>query len=279
MTYPPKRSKPELALVTGAAGGLGSATARRLAADGAKVAVTDINSERLKPLADEIGAVPLPADGSNFDAIRDVVAQAVAELGGLDTVIATQGAAISGTAHPKHVDAYHHALDVNLHGAFYVAGQTLPHLAERQGSLVLVASTAGLISGPPGTVGYSAAKAAIIGLTRWLARDYGRKGVRVNAVCPGWIRTPLGEGAMAYLADREGITLDEAYALTARYVPLGRVAEPEEIAACCVFLASGEASIVTGHVLVADGGGAAVDASTVAFDEPAGHTASNESPR
>jgi NAD(P)-dependent dehydrogenase (short-subunit alcohol dehydrogenase family) len=133
---------------------------------------------------------------------------------------------------------------------------------------VLFASTAGLIAGPPGTVGYTAAKAAIIGITRWLARDYGPRGVRVNAVCPGWVRTPLGEGAMAYLAQREGITLDEAYALTAKHVPLRRAAEPEEIASVCAFLASADASMVTGHVLVADGGGAAVDSSTVIFDEP-----------
>jgi NAD(P)-dependent dehydrogenase (short-subunit alcohol dehydrogenase family) len=267
MTYPPRRKKPELALVTGAAGGVGSATARRLVADGARVAATDINADGLKALADEIGVLPLPADGTDRGAVLEVVAAAVGEFGGLDTVIAAQGAAVSGTARPKHVDAYHRALDVNLHGSYYLAGEVLPHLVESQGSLVLFASTAGLMAGPPGTVGYTAAKAAIIGVTRWLARDYGPKGVRVNAVCPGWVRTPLGEGAMAYLAQRESITLDEAYARTAAHVPLRRVAEPEEIAAACAFLASGDASMVTGHVLVADGGGAAVDASTIVFDE------------
>jgi NAD(P)-dependent dehydrogenase (short-subunit alcohol dehydrogenase family) len=268
MSYPPRRKKPELALVTGAAGGVGSAVVRRLVEDGAKVAATDIDADRLKALADETGAVALPADGTDRDAVREVIAQTVAELGGLDTVIATQGAAIAGTASPKHVDAYHRALDVNLHGSYYLAGEALPHLVKSQGSIVFFASTAGLIAGPPGTVGYTAAKAAIIGVTRWLARDYGPRGVRVNAVCPGWVRTPLGEGAMAYLSRRDGITLDEAYERTAQHVPLRRVAEPEEIAAVCAFLASGDASMVTGHVLVADGGGAAVDASTVVFDEP-----------
>jgi NAD(P)-dependent dehydrogenase (short-subunit alcohol dehydrogenase family) len=267
MTYPPRRKKPELALVTGAAGGVGSATARRLVEDGARVAVTDINADGLKALADEIGVLPLPADGTDPDAVKELVATTVAELGGLDTVIATQGAAVSGTARPKHVDAYHRAMDVNLHGSYYLVGEVMPHLVQSQGSLVLFASTAGLIAGPPGTVGYTAAKAAIIGITRWLARDYGPKGVRVNAVCPGWVRTPLGEGAMAYLAQREGITLDEAYTLTAKHVPLRRVAEPEEIASVCAFLTSGDASMVTGHVLVADGGGATVDSSTVIFDE------------
>jgi meso-butanediol dehydrogenase / (S,S)-butanediol dehydrogenase / diacetyl reductase len=270
MNNPPRRKRPELALVTGAAGGVGSATARRLVEDGAKVAITDINADRLNALAKDIGAVPLPADGTDPEAVRDVVAQAVGDLGGLDTVIAAQGAAISGSASPKHVAAYLRAVDVNLHGSYYLASEVLPHLVTSQGSLVLFASTAGLIAGPPGTVGYTAAKAAIIGITRWLARDYGPKGVRVNAVCPGWVRTPLGEGAMVYLAEREGITVEEAYALTMRHVPLRRAAEPEEIAAVCAFLASGDASMVTGHVLVADGGGAAVDASTIVFDAPSG---------
>jgi meso-butanediol dehydrogenase/(S,S)-butanediol dehydrogenase/diacetyl reductase len=225
---------------------------------------------RLNALAKEVGAIPLPADGTDPGAVRDVVAQAAAGLGGLDTVIAAQGAAISGGASPKHVPAYLRAVDVNLHGSYYLAGEVLPHLVASQGSLVLFASTAGLIAGPPGTVGYTAAKAAIIGIARWLARDYGPKGVRVNAVCPGWVRTPLGEGAMAYLAERDGITVEEAYALTTRHVPLRRAAEPEEIAAVCAFLASGDASMVTGHVLVADGGGAAVDASTTVFDPPSG---------
>jgi len=268
MNYPVRRKKPELALVTGAAGGVGSATARRLVEDGAKVAVTDISADRLDALAKEIGAIPLPADGADPEAIRDVVAQAAAQLGGIDTVIAAQGLAVSGNASPKHVPAYLRAIDVNLHGSYYLAGEVLPHLVASQGSLVLFASTAGLIAGPPGTVGYTAAKAAIIGITRWLARNYGPKGVRVNAVCPGWVRTPLGEGAMTYLAEREGITVDEAYALTTQHVPLRRPAEPEEIAGVCAFLTSGDASMVTGHVLVADGGGAVVDSSTIVFDTP-----------
>ncbi|NIH80744.1 SDR family NAD(P)-dependent oxidoreductase [Amycolatopsis viridis] len=258
--------KPELVLVSGAAGGVGSATARRFAADGAKVALTDINADRLKEVADEIGGLALPADGTQRDAVREVVQQAVAELGGLDAVVAAQGAAISGGASPKGDPAWFSAFDVNLHGGFFLAGEVMPHLVRRHGSLVMIASTAGLLSGPPGTAGYSAAKAGVIGLVRWLAREYGPKGVRVNGVCPGWVRTPLGEGAMTYLAQREGITLEQAYERVAAHVPLRRVAEPAEIASVCAFLASPDASIVTGHVLVADGGGAVVDPATIEFD-------------
>ncbi|SFW79896.1 SDR family NAD(P)-dependent oxidoreductase [Amycolatopsis australiensis] len=257
----------KLVLVSGAAGGVGSATARRFAADGAKVALTDIDADRLKVVADEVGGLALPADGTRRDEVAAVVRRAVAELGGLDTVIAAQGAAVSGTASPKADDAWFRAFDVNLHGSFYLASEALPHLVPRRGSLVLFASTAGLLSGPPGTAGYSAAKAGVIGLVRWLARDFGPRGVRVNGVCPGWVRTPLGDGAMRYLAEREGIAVEEAYRRVAEHVPLRRVAEPAEIAAVCAFLASADASIVTGHVLVADGGGAAVDPATTLFDQ------------
>lgn len=266
MTRGSHRTKPALVLISGAAGGVGSATARRFVEDGAKVAITDIAADRLKALADEIGALPLPADGTSRDALQEVVERAVAELGGLDTLIAAQGAAISGNASSRGDGAWFRALDVNLHGSFFLAGEALPHLIEHRGSIVMIASTAGIFAGPPGTVGYTAAKSGLIGLVRWLAREFGPRGVRVNAVCPGWVRTPLGEGAMSYLAERDGISLEEAYRLVARHTPLRRVAEPEEIASVCAFLASGDASMVTGHVLVADGGGAVVDPATIVFD-------------
>ncbi|MFF1553020.1 SDR family NAD(P)-dependent oxidoreductase [Rhodococcus erythropolis] len=260
------RREPRCVLITGAAGGIGSATARRFAADGARVAITDLDGARLATLAEEIGAIALPADGTDPAAVKDMVAQAADALGGLDTLIAAQGAAISGNVSSKAEAAWMRAFDVNLHGGYYVVGESLPHLVERKGSVVMISSSAGMLSGPPGTAGYSAAKAGVIGLTRWLAREFGPRGVRANAICPGWVRTPLGAGAMDYLSRREGITVEDAYDLVTQHVPLRRPAEPEEIASVCAFLASPDASIVTGHVLVADGGGAIVDNATVAFD-------------
>lgn len=266
MTTP---TRARFVLVSGAAGGVGSATARRFTDDGARVAVTDIDADRLKALAEETGAIALPADGTSREALHEVVDRTVAEFGGLDTLIAAQGAAVSGIASPKGDSAWSRALDVNLNGAFLLASEALPHLVERRGSIVMIASTAGIFSGPAGTVGYTAAKSGLIGLVRWLARDFGPRGVRVNAVCPGWVRTAMGEGAMEYLAQRDGVSMDEAYRLAAAHIPLRRVAEPSEIASVCAFLASPDASMVTGHVLVADGGGAAVDPATIAFDPPA----------
>jgi NAD(P)-dependent dehydrogenase (short-subunit alcohol dehydrogenase family) len=109
----------------------------------------------------------------------------------------------------------------------------------------------------------------MLGLTRSLAVDYGPKGIRANAVCPGWVITPMGDRSMEAVAADRGVTLEEAYRLTTRHVPLRRPASAEEIASCCLFLASDESSIVTGTALVADGGSTAVDLSELVF-EPEG---------
>ena len=261
-------TRPRRVLISGAAGGLGSATARRFAADGARVALTDLNADGLAVVAKELNGLALPADGTDRDALRDVVTGAARELGGLDAVVAAQGAQVPSTASPKTHDGWVRSLDINLSGAFYLAAEAMPHLLESPGaSVVLVSSSAGIFAGPAGTAGYTAAKTGIVGLTRWLAREYGPRGVRVNAVSPGWIRTQLGEGAMAFLAERDGLTMEEAYAAATARIPLRRAAEPEEIAAVCAFLTSSDASMVTGHTLVADGGGAVVDTSTEIFDQ------------
>jgi NAD(P)-dependent dehydrogenase (short-subunit alcohol dehydrogenase family) len=273
MSTSQRRTKPERVLISGAAGGLGAATARRMVADGARVAMTDIDAARLSAIADEIGAIALPADGTQRGAVHSVVEQAAAELGGLDTVIAAQGAAISSVPRPKADEAWFRSLDVNLHGAYFLATEAIPHLVSSAGCMVMVSSTAGLFAGPPGAVGYTAAKSAVIGLVRWLARDLGPRGVRVNAVCPGWMRTALGSGGMAYIAEREQISEEEAYRFTTRFTPLRRVAEPEEVAAVCAFLASADAAMITGQAIAVDGGASAQDVGTAVFDPPLDLTA------
>jgi NAD(P)-dependent dehydrogenase (short-subunit alcohol dehydrogenase family) len=132
---------------------------------------------------------------------------------------------------------------------------------------VVVSSLAGLFAGP-GVAGYTVGKHALVGLTRTLARDYGAQGVRVNAVCPGWVRTPMADGEMDELAEQKGLTSRaEGYATVTRDVPLGRPAEPAEIASVVRFLGSAEASYVTGAVLVVDGGAHVVDLPTIAFQD------------
>jgi meso-butanediol dehydrogenase/(S,S)-butanediol dehydrogenase/diacetyl reductase len=257
-----------VALISGAAGGIGGALARRFAADGYRLALTDVAADRLGELAEELGALALPADGSARAPLAEVVERAVAQLGGLDALIAAQGLSSPGPADARGDDAWSRSLAVNLEGAYFLCGEALPHLVARRGSIVFISSSAGIVSGPPGTVGYTAAKHGIVGLMRYFARELGPRGVRVNAVCPGWVRTNLGEDAMTFLARRDGLTVEEAYARATAYIPLRRPCEPEEIAAVCAFLASADASIVTGHTLVADGGGSAMDVATAVFDPP-----------
>ena len=126
------------------------------------------------------------------------------------------------------------------------------------GSIVIVSSVAGVLAGPE-MAGYVTAKHGLVGLMRSLAVDYGPKGVRVNALCPGWVRTPMSEREMDTLAETRGIDREQAFALVTRDLPLRRAADPDEIAAVALFLASDEASFVTGAVVLADGGSTALD--------------------
>ncbi len=156
------------------------------------------------------------------------------------------------------------AIDSNLKSAFASARACLPSLIENRGNLVLVASIASLVAGPE-VCGYVTAKHALIGLMRSIARDYGPLGVRANAVCPGWVTTPMADEEMQPLMQAYQLNLEEAYQRVCQDVPLRRAATAEEIARVCRFLASPDASIVTGATLVADGGSTIVDVPTLAF--------------
>jgi NAD(P)-dependent dehydrogenase (short-subunit alcohol dehydrogenase family) len=184
--------------------------------------------------------------------------------GGLDILVCCAGGHGFGKAAETDDAAWESGMSANLTTAFVAARESLPLLCERRGTILMVSSIAGLVAGPE-VCGYTTAKHAMIGLTRSLARDYGPAGVRVNAICPGWVRTPMADEEMRVLMDRYGISLDEAYERVTKDVPLRRPATADEIAAACHFLLSDEASIITGAVLVADGGATVVDLPTLAF--------------
>ncbi|WP_322044856.1 SDR family oxidoreductase [Paraburkholderia sp. J67] len=250
-------------VITGAGTGIGEACAKRFAAQGARVALVGRRRAPLERVAAETNGIVLEGDAASAADWQRFTTVLEAE-GGIASLIACAGGLGMGSALHTADEAWAAAMRANLDTAFASARACLPQLIERRGSIVLVASIASLAAGPE-VCGYTTAKHALIGLMRSLARDYGPQGVRVNAVCPGWVRTPMADEEMQPLIAHHGDTLDEAYARVCADVPLRRAASADEIAEICAFLASPAASIVTGAALVADGGSSIVDVPTLAF--------------
>ena len=258
-------------MVTGGGTGIGAAIAERYAGEGARVAIVGRRREPLEAVARATGALPIAADAAAGESARAAVALVLERFGRIDVLVANAGghgfAAVGETSDAE----WSAAITANLTTAFVMAREALPALTESAttnggSQIVVVSSLAGLFAGPS-VAGYTVGKHALIGLTRSLARDYGAAGVRVNAVCPGWVRTPMADAEMdefaahaAAIGDREA-----GYAAVTRDVPLGRPAQPAEIASIVRFLGSHESSYMTGSVLVADGGAHIVDLPTVAF--------------
>lgn len=267
------RFEGKVALITGGGTGIGAAVAAQIVAEGGKVLLMGRRRAPLEAVAGRIGgearsevvAQVVVGDAASAKDVAGAVDLARRNHGGLDIVIANAGGHGLGSALDTGDDSWRLATRINLDTAFITAREALPSLIERRGSIVIVSSIAGLFAGPE-VAGYVTMKHALIGLTRSLARDYGRQGVRTNALCPGWVRTAMADEQMEALVKARGLaSIDEAYALVTSDVPLGRPAEPEEIAEAACFLASGAASIINGAVLVADGGSGVVDLPTLAF--------------
>lgn len=261
-----KRLAGRVALITGGGTGIGAATARRLVAEGSAVVLSGRRPEPLRELAGELGGQARAVAGDAADAadVRRMVAEAIASFGQLDLVVAGAGGHGLGAVADTDDAAWQQSLHSNLTSAFVTVREAMPSLCAGGGSVVVVSSLAGLFAGPA-VAGYVTTKHALIGLTRSLARDYGRYGVRVNALCPGWVRTAMADEQMDVLAAAKGIDRAAAYALATRDTPLGRPAEPAEMAGIIAFLLSDDSAAMTGSVVVADSGAAAVDLPTIAF--------------
>jgi NAD(P)-dependent dehydrogenase (short-subunit alcohol dehydrogenase family) len=239
-------------LVTGAASGIGRATALRLAADGAAVAAVDRAADgaaETARLAGDAGgrAVACTADVSREDEVVAAVDAAVEAFGGLSGVVTCAGIFDPGDLRPAAdvaLDDYLRVIGVNLTGTFLAVKYSLPHLVARNGAIVTIASTAAIRGHGQGPA-YTASKGGVAALTRLLAVQYGGEGVRANCICPGGVDTPMTAGAF---------DTDEARARARRHVPLQRVAQPEQIASAVAFLLSDDASHVTGQTLTVDGG-------------------------
>jgi meso-butanediol dehydrogenase / (S,S)-butanediol dehydrogenase / diacetyl reductase len=256
------------AVVTGAGTGIGAATARRLAAGGATVVLVGRRPDLLEAVAAELGdqAEAIPADAASAQDMAAVVAAANSRFGKVDILVANAGGHGLGTAADVTDEAWAGSLRANMSTCLVSARACLPDLMAGRGAIVVVSSIAGLAAAPE-SVGYVSAKHGLIGLARSMARDFGPHGVRVNVVCPGWVRTPMADGEMDQLAALRDLPGREAaYALATSQVPLRRPADPDEVAAVIAFLASAEASAVTGAVLTVDCGATAVDLPTTAYD-------------
>ena len=260
------RLENKVALITGGGSGMGAATARLFAAEGAKVVVTGRRPEPLEAVANEIGGVAVAGDTSDPAHVADAVATCVSHYGGIDVIVACAGVSFDSTVGDLKDEDWRNTFDANLNGPMMMSRAALPVMLERGGgSIVLVSSTAGFASAPS-SVAYDVSKTAVIALARALAVDYGTRGIRANALCPGWVITPMADESMDELGEAKRITREGAYDLPTAQVPLRRAGTAEEMAACCVFLASDESSFVTGTTLVADGGGLAVELTSTAFN-------------
>ncbi len=245
-----KRLEGKTAIVTGAAGGLGSAICRLFAREGATVAVADLDLEGARALAGEIAAaggraVAVRADVTSAEDTAQMTAAAVrlAGGGGVDILVNNAGIAGLGAVTEITEEDWNRVLAVNLTGAYLCSRQVIPEMIRAGGgSIVCVSSVAG-VTAQAGQAAYHASKHGLIGLVRAMALDHARDGIRVNAVCPGAVDTPL----------LSPLTGERMAALAARHA-LGRIARPEEIASAILHLAGDESSFTTGTALLVDGG-------------------------
>lgn len=251
-------------LVTGGGTGIGAAIAQYAVNKGGNVVLMGRRENSLKDVANQVGAncAYSAGDAANAVDVQRAIECAVSEFGGLDCVQACAGAVTVGTVADTDDEKWREMIHCNLDTAFVTCREALPSLIERKGSIVIVSSIAGL-EGMAWSAGYVTAKHALVGLTRSLAIDFGPQGVRANVVCPGWIRTPMADSEMAAIMERESISLDAAYAHVTCDTPLKRAGNAEEIASLCCYLASDEASFITGAVLAADGGSTVVSVPTL----------------
>ena len=239
----------KVAVITGAASGIGRASARRFAAEGAHVVVADLDKDGGTALAEEIGGLFVRADVTDADDVQAMYAAAVERFGGLDVLFNNAGISPpdDDSILETELDAWRRVQEVNLTSVYLCCKYGIPHLLERGGGAVVnTASFVAVMGAATSQISYTASKGGVLAMSRELGVQFARQGVRVNALCPGPVNTPLLQELFANDPERAARRLV--------HVPMGRFAEPEEIAAAACFLASDDASFITASTFLVDGG-------------------------
>lgn len=232
-------------MITGGSGGIGSAVARRLVANGSRVAIVGRHAETLDALRDEIGAFAYPGDVLDFDGMKAIVARIEAEVGEIDGLVHAVGNVMLKPLHATTLEEWKATLDINATSAFIVMRHVMPLMMRRRRGSVVLFSTVAATMGLQNHEAIAAAKSAVEGLTRTAAISYARYGVRVNAVAPALTKTEMAKALW-----QNELMLKASVAMH----PLGRIGEPGDIAAAVLYFLSDEASWTTGQVLGVDGG-------------------------
>jgi NAD(P)-dependent dehydrogenase (short-subunit alcohol dehydrogenase family) len=243
------RLKGRSAVITGGASGIGLATARRMAAEGANVVIADIEPASGLAAATEVDGLFVKVDVTNEEDVRNLYAQTKDTYGSVD--IAFNNAGISpasdGSILETGIDAWRKVQEVNLTGVYYCCKYAIPYMQEQgKGSIINSASFVAVMGAATSQISYSASKGGVLAMSRELGVEFARQGIRINALCPGPVNTPLLKELFAKDPEKAARRLV--------HVPLGRFAEPEELAAAVAFLASDDASFITASTFLVDGG-------------------------
>jgi NAD(P)-dependent dehydrogenase (short-subunit alcohol dehydrogenase family) len=244
-----QRLQDRIAVITGAGSGIGLASARRMAAEGASVVAVDIDKAAGQAAADETGGMFIAADVSSEEDVRRVFDEVARELGRID--IAFNNAGISPPEDDSilttGIDAWRRVQEINLTSVYLCCKYVIPHMQRHgKGSIINTASFVAVLGAATSQISYTASKGGVLAMSRELGVQFAREGIRVNALCPGPVNTPLLRELFAKDPERAARRLV--------HVPVGRFAEPEEIAAAVAFLASDDASFITASQFLVDGG-------------------------